>query len=280
VTKKYVNDSAVEIVEEPPEGSVRHAVFDLDGTISLLRDGWQDHMVPMMIETLEACPGRANAARESREELTALIIDFVDHLTGKQTIYQMIRLAEEVEKRGGTPEDPLVYKERYNERLLETFGERIRRLESGEASPEEFLITGSMKFLEELHRRGVRCYLASGTDVEFVRKDAEVLGFAHLLEGGIFGALPNYEDFSKAKVIAKILEDFELSGPELMIVGDGYVEIENARAVGAIAFGIHSSENNRYHMNADKRGRLQRAGAHFLAPTLDDGIALLDHLGI
>lgn len=148
MTKKYVNDSAVEIVEEPPEGSVRHAVFDLDGTISLLRDGWQDHMVPMMIETLEACPGRANAARESREELTALIINGVDHLTGKQTIYQMIRLAEEVEKRGGTPEDPLVYKERYNERLLETFGERIRRLESGEASPEEFLITGSMKFLE------------------------------------------------------------------------------------------------------------------------------------
>ena len=91
-----IPDSAVEIAEEPVREEIRHAVFDLDGTISLMRDGWQDHMVPLMIETLESCP-----RHESREELQAMIIDFVDHLTGTQTIYQMIRLAEEVEKRGG-----------------------------------------------------------------------------------------------------------------------------------------------------------------------------------
>ena len=88
--------SAVEIAKEPVRTRIRHAVFDLDGTISLLRDGWQDHMVPLMIETLESCP-----RHESRRELEAIVIEFVDRLTGKQTIYQMIRLAEEVEKRGG-----------------------------------------------------------------------------------------------------------------------------------------------------------------------------------
>lgn len=254
---------------------IRHAVFDLDGTISLMRDGWQDHMVPLMIETLESCP-----RHESREELQAMIIDFVDHLTGTQTIYQMIRLAEEVEKRGGTPLEPLEYKALYNDRLVAGVGERMSGLADGSIDPATLLVAGSKELLEDLNRRGVRCYLASGTDVEYVKKDADLLGIEHLLEGGIFGALPNYEDFSKAKVIGRILSDFDLQGPELLIVGDGYIEIENARAADAIAFGVHSRENNRYHMNADKRGRLLRAGAHFLAEDLSEGRAVLDYLEI
>ena len=52
----------------------------------------------------------------------------------------------------------------------------------------------------------------------------------------------------------------------------------NARDVGAIAFGVYSEENNRYHMNSDKRERLVRAGAHFLAPDLRQGAAVLDYL--
>jgi phosphoglycolate phosphatase-like HAD superfamily hydrolase len=265
--------SAVEIAEEPVRQRIRHAVFDLDGTISLMRDGWQDHMVPLMIETLESCP-----RHESREELQAMIIDFVDHLTGKQTIYQMIRLAEEVEKRGGTPLEPLEYKALYNERLVAGVGERMSGLVNGSIDPSSLLVAGSKELLEDLNSRGVRCYLASGTDTEYVKKDADLLGIEHLLEGGIFGALPNYKDFSKAKVIARILSDFDLKGPELLIVGDGYIEIENAREAQAIAFGVHSCENNRYHMNADKRGRLLKAGAHFLAEDLSEGRAVLDYL--
>ncbi len=265
--------SAVEIAKEPVRTRIRHAVFDLDGTISLLRDGWQDHMVPLMIETLESCP-----RHESRRELEAIVIEFVDRLTGKQTIYQMIRLAEEVEKRGGKSLDPLEYKGLYNERLVAGVRERMSRLEDGSIDPDELRVAGSKDFLEELHRRGVRCYLASGTDEEYVKKDAELLGIEHLLEGGIFGALPNYRDFSKAKVIRRILSDFDLRGPELLVVGDGYVEIENASEVNATAFGVHSLENNRFHMNADKRQRLLKAGSHFLAEDLTEGRAVLDYL--
>jgi len=275
-TTRVLAGTAVEIVEDPPRGSgIRHAVFDLDGTLSLLRDGWQDQMVPLLVEALEACP-----EHEPRAELEALVIDFVDHLTGKQTIYQMIRLAEEVEKRGGRPLDPVDYKQRYNERLAAAIAARIDGLESRTLRAETLLVPGSVAFLQRLVARGVRCYLASGTDDDLVRRDAELLGFAALFEGGIFGALPDYQRFSKAKVIRGILSEFELSGPELLIVGDGYVEIENAREVGAIAFGVHTRENNRYHMNAGKRERLLRAGAHLLAADLRAGDAVIEYLGV
>ena len=56
-------------------------------------------------------------------------------------------------------------------------------------------------------------------------------------------------------VIQQIFDDFNLTGTELVVVGDGSVEIENAKAVGAIAVGVTSVENNRYQMNAGQTGQ-------------------------
>ena len=79
-------------------------------------------------------------------------------------------------------------------------------------------------------------------------------------------------------VIQKILTDFKLSGSELLIIGDGYVEIENAKAVGAIAVGVASVEDNIYNMNADKRERLVRAGADIIIPDFREGEQLIEYL--
>ncbi len=265
--------TAVEILEEPPRGKIRHAVFDYDGTVSYMRDGWQDYMVPLMVEVLEACP-----RHESREELEALVIDFVDHLTGKQTIYQMIRLAEEVEKRGGEAADPLDYKNEYYRRLNLCVEERYAAVRAGRIAIDEFLIAGAKQFLEECRTAGIRCYLASGTDVEYVKAEAQLIELDGYFDGGIFGALPDYKNFSKEKVIKQILADLQLKGSELLIVGDGYVEIVNGRDVGGVCLGLHTKEKNRYHMNEDKKERLQRAGAHLLAADLREGKAILDYL--
>ncbi len=86
-------------------GRIRHALFDFDGTLSLIREGWQDVMIPQMVEWLLETPDH-----ESEAELTAVVKDYVTRLTGKQTVYQMIQLAEEISKRGGQPKDPLDYK--------------------------------------------------------------------------------------------------------------------------------------------------------------------------
>ncbi len=269
-----LENTSIEIIHEIERAKVQHALFDFDGTISLVRDGWQTVMVPMMVDILL----KETQTDETPEELERIVVEFVDKLTGKQTIYQMIQLCEEIEKRGGLPKQPLEYKDLYNSLLLPTVEGRIAKLESGEIEAADLRVPRSLEFLHSLQKRGVKCYLASGTDVEFVRHEAGLLGVALYFDGGIFGALREYQNFSKAMVIQQIFDDFNLTGSELLVVGDGSVEIENAKAVGAIAVGVTSAENNRYQMNADKRGRLLRAGADILIPDFQDGDRLLTYL--
>lgn len=270
----FLDQTAIEIHRDIETGNICHVVFDFDGTISLIRDGWQNVMVPMMVEVLQI----ETDTPETREELEAIVVEFVDRLTGKQTIYQMIQLSEEIEKRGGKPKAPLAYKDEYNRRLLPVVERRIAELEAGTLPAETLRVPMALEFLQSLRDLGVNCYLASGTDVEFVRNEAELLRVASYFDGGIFGALREYKKFSKAMVIQKILTDFDLRGSQLLIVGDGYVEIENAKAVGAIAVGVASVEDNIYNMNADKRERLIRAGADIIIPDFQDGAQLLKYL--
>ena len=104
-------DDEIEILNPSlPRGKFRFVVFDFDGTLSLIREGWPQVMIPMMVEVL-----RGTGTRETDAELAAAVEDFVMRLNGKQTIYQMIQLAEEVKKRGGTPLEPLAYKHRYHD---------------------------------------------------------------------------------------------------------------------------------------------------------------------
>ncbi len=275
----FLDGTTIELHREIETGNIRHVVFDFDGTISLIRDGWQNVMVPMMVEFIQT----ETDTSETQEQLEALVVEFVDRLTGKQTIYQMIQLGEEIAKRGGVPKEPLDYKDEYNRRLLPIVEGRIARLAAGVLPAESLRVPMALEFLQRLRvvkgaSQGVTCYLASGTDIEFVQKEAELLGVATYFDGGIFGALREYKKFSKAMVIEKILTDFGISDSELLIVGDGYVEIENAKAVGAIAVGVASVEDNIYDMNADKRERLIRAGADIIIPDFRDGAQLLEYL--
>ena len=272
--QQLLDGTSIEIHNNIQTGNIRHAVFDFDGTTSLIRDGWQNVMVPMMVDFLKT----ETNTTETRETLEAIVVEFVDRLTGKQTIYQMMQLAEEVEKRGGEPKEPLDYKDEYNNRLLPIVDKRIADLADGTLSGETLRVPMSLEFLKSLHDMGVQCYLASGTDVEFVKNEAKLLGVANFFNGGIHGALREYKKFSKAMVIQKILKDFGLSGSELLIIGDGYVEIENAKAVGAIAVGVASVEDNIYNMNADKRERLIRVGADIIIPDFRDGKRLISYL--
>ncbi|MCG9127490.1 HAD family hydrolase [Candidatus Poribacteria bacterium] len=263
----YIQGTSIEQYNEIETGFIKHVVFDFDGTISLIRDGWQNVMVPMMIEFLQT----ETDTKESQEELESIVVEFVDRLTGKQTIYQMMQLAEEIEKRGGKPQDPLSYKDEYNNRLLPIVEKRISDLADGKITPDTLRVPNSFEFLKKLYEMDIQCYLASGTDVEFVKNEANLLGVSDFLNGGIYGALREYKKFSKEMVIQKILNDFNLSGNELLIIGDGYVEIQNAKAVNAIAVGVASVEDNIYNMNADKRERLIRVGADIIIDDFREG---------
>jgi phosphoglycolate phosphatase-like HAD superfamily hydrolase len=263
----------IEIINSYIErGHIRHALFDFDGTVSLIREGWQGVMIPMMVEILLQTPHH-----ESGEELYAIVTDYVDRLTGKQTIYQMIQLCEEVRQRGGEPLDPLEYKWMYLDRLWERIKGRVAGLKSGEIEPQEMMVPGAVPMLEALRARGISCYLASGTDEVYVLDEAAALGLSSYF-AGIYGALDDYQKTSKKMVIERILNENQLRGPELVTFGDGYVEIEDTKAVGGIAVGVASDEANRQGVNEWKRRRLIQAGADLIIPDFRQHEVLVAHL--
>ncbi len=264
----------LEIVNpDMPRGRFRSVLFDFDGTLSLIREGWPQVMIPMMVDAL-----RETGTPESTAALTAAVEEFVTRLTGKQTIYQMIQLADEVRRRGGRPLEPLQYKHRYNDLLMERIRSRRAALAAGTATPEEWTVPGSHALLENLRQRGLTLFLASGTDLKFVREEADLLGLTPYFGPHVYGALEDYKKFSKRIVIETILRDHHLRGEELLGFGDGYAEIEAIKRVGGVAVAVASDEVKRRGVNEWKRQRLIRAGADIVIPEYRGQERLLRYL--
>lgn len=237
----------------------RVVLFDFDGTISIIRSGWMDVMVPMMVEILADLK-----TGETEAQLRTVVEEFVGRLTGKQTMYQMIELADNVAQRGGTPEDPLVYKKRYLDLLWSKIEHRVEELRQG-ASPEKYLVPGSRALLEALKERGFKMFLASGTDEIYMKEEARLLDVTKYFDG-VYGALDDYKSFSKAILIQRILSSAEFKGEEFLGFGDGYVEIENVKQVGGTAVGVATAEPECLTVDEWKRERLVNVGADFIIP--------------
>src|SRR5271170_8035247 len=189
----------------------RVALFDFDGTLSLIRSGWVDVMVPMMVEILLDLK-----TGETEAELKSIVEDFVWRLTGKETIYQMMEFADHVQRRGGQSLDPLEYKKQYLDRLWVRIRGRVEDLREGRISPERYLVPGARALLENLKERGLKMYLASGTDEIYMKEEARLLDVARYFDGGVYGALDDYKSFSKAILIQRILSSAEFQGPEFL----------------------------------------------------------------
>jgi phosphoglycolate phosphatase len=241
--------------------NTRVVLFDFDGTLSLIRSGWMKVMVPMMVEILVNLK-----TGESEAELQTVVEDFVWRLTGKETIYQMIALAEAIEARGGKPLEPLAYKQMYLDGLWQKISNRVEALRKGDADPEDFLVPGSRALLEQLKERGLKMYLASGTDEIYMKEEARLLGVTQFFEGGVYGALDDYKSFSKAILIQRILATAEFRGDQFLGFGDGYVEIEEVKNVGGVAVGVASEEPDCTQVDEWKRLRLIGVGADYIVP--------------
>jgi phosphoglycolate phosphatase len=268
-----LNGTRIEVVRHASAKRVRKVLFDFDGTISLIRSGWEQVMVPMMVEMLAGLN-----TGESEEELNAIVMDYVARLTGKQTIYQMIELAEQVKKRGGTPREPLDYKRMYHDRLWERIKDRVAGLQSGAIAPETMMVPGTLDLLRALRDRGLELYLASGTDDVYTKSESALLGVAPFFEGRIRGALDDYKSFSKRKLIQQMIAEQNLLPGELLGFGDGYVEIENTKEAAGIAVGVASDEPECHAVNEWKRTRLIDAGADLIVPNYLEAGRLFGYL--
>ena len=245
------------------ERPIRVAVIDFDGTLSLLRSGWVEIMVDMMFEVLHPLPGTT----ESDTALTNYITDFVLNLNGRPTIYQMDYFVNEARQRGGDPRSAEFYTQQFLNTLNSKAEQRMLAIKSRETTTEDQLIPGARAFLTELQMRGVQLTLASGTPVVHVKHEAEQLGSDHFFEGRIFGPGEKSREFSKLDVMKQTVSHAKCHGAELLGVGDGFVEIENAKEIGGIAIGCASDEVDRNGRIEDwKRTRLIQAGADIIVP--------------
>ena len=272
---RFLPGTNIEIIREIKRPSPpRYALFDFDGTISLIREGWPEVMVPMMVEALAA-----TGTTETPEELQNLAYDFVMELNGRQTIYQMIRLADEVKARGAHPLEPIEYKNIYHQRLLERISHRRDGLGSGRLRPADLVVPHSFDILDALRERGVALYLASGTDEKYVLEEVRLLGLDRCFADKCYGAIQDYQNYSKAMVIERILSENNVDGSQLLGFGDGYVEIENVKSAGGTAVAVASSESKRDgSVDAWKRDRLIGVGADIVIGDFADYRALLSYL--
>jgi rfaE bifunctional protein kinase chain/domain len=282
---RYWNDSEIEIINKWPQKlQISHAIFDHDGTISTLREGWEQIMVPMMVKAILG-EHFQEADEALYHKVHTRVIDFVDKTTGIQTLVQMKGLVELVKEFGLIPEDRILdefgYKEIYNKELLAMVKERETKLLRGELAVEDFTLKNAVSLLEKLHKAGVTLYLASGTDEQDVKNEARILGYHHLFKGGIYGAVGDVTKEAKKMVLDRILNDIgDAKTGQLVVFGDGPVEIRETRKRGGATVGVASNEVKRHSLNENKRSRLIKAGADVIIPDFSQLPKLLQLLNV
>lgn len=266
-TARFHEATRIEVVTATPRARrFTHAIFDNDGTLSTLRQGWEEVMTPMMVRCVL---GPQPVDEETYRTVEERVSEYIDRTTGVQTLIQMHGLAEMVRDFGLVEAKEVLapegYKELYNRELMLRINERIAELEQGELEQGDLMVKGAFEFVQKLKELGIHVYLASGTDHEDVVREAAALGYAELFGEEIFGSVGDITNDPKKKVIEAILDRIGLEGGgSILTFGDGPVEIRETRRRGGYTVGVASDEVRRFGINQAKRKRLIEAGADLL----------------
>lgn len=238
-------------------------------------------MEPFMLHSILG-ESYGSADEETYQRVRQRVRLYVDRSTGIETIVQMQSLTDMVREFGFVPEDGILdaegYKEIYSRTLLGHVDRRLKKLEAGELDPGDFVIKGVVQFLEGLHERGIKLYLASGTDQSDVVREAQCLGYAGLFEGRIYGYTGGKTVNTKRMVVQGLIGDNGLEGKSLICFGDGPVELRETKRFGGAVVGVASDEVRRYGLNLHKRTRLVKAGADMIIPDFSQGEKVLKAL--
>src|SRR4051812_25600647 len=101
--------------------SPSHIIFDFDGTLSWLRNGWPDVMTQLFTEFL---PGESKTSPTVRQQLRREILA----LNGKPSICQMQRFSELAPQLNASPPDEQSLLKLYLDRLAAAVQHRVDSL--------------------------------------------------------------------------------------------------------------------------------------------------------
>lgn len=260
-----------------PPARLRHAVFDWDGTLSFIRAGWGEVMLELFLAHLPPAPGEDATTRRN------LAHDDIWSLNGKPTIHQMQCLADRVAERGGPRRNASEYQSEYATRLRRMVDARIHDVRSGRLPPSAYQPPGTVHLLDTLARAGLVLHVVSGTERRHVATEVDVLGVAPFFGPRIHGPSgPDDRAYSKRGVMESILQAHQADAAALVVFGDGHVEIEEAKNLGALAVAVATDEETFGSGRIDdaKRQRLHGVGADLVIADYTPLPALLTHLGL
>lgn len=274
----YIAGTDIEVVSEVPRGKkFTHIIFDHDGTLSTLRQGWEGIMEPMMVRSIL---GEGEPPEGLGDQVVAAVREFIDRTTGIQTLVQMQGLVQLVRRFRCVPPGEILdasgYKSLYNTELLSMVEKRKASIARGDLGAADFTIVNALQFVQSLAGRGAVLYLASGTDQEDLEKESAILGYGALFGGRIYGAVGDVTKEAKRLVLERIFSDIGEGAPSRTLAfGDGPVEIRETHKKGGYAVGVASDEIRRSGLNTGKRRRLIEAGADLVAGDYAEMEALL-----
>jgi len=238
----------------------------LDGTVSLLRRGWEDVMEKVM---MEAITGGKEISEELYHQILSTVRNLINRSTGVRTSVQMKVLEKLVRRYGLIPEKEILsyqeYKKIYTSRLKEIVKKRMNEVNTGRKKKKEFLVKGVVEFLELLKENSIKVFLASGTDRDDVVEEAGFLGVYDYFEP-LENAMNVKGEITKKKIVEELVKRFDLSDGELLIVGDGPVEIMIGWKYKALTLGVACDEYEEDRWDFRKVERLSRAKADILIP--------------
>lgn len=250
----------------PIRKSIRAVLFDFDGTLSLLREGWPTIMTGMMVEYLRTPADTA----ETLAALASRVEELIMGLNGKPAIHQMIAFHGLMTERGLATDHPEAYLDEYHRRLLSVVEGRIATIADGSASPASWTVPGTHALLQALRDAGVSLWLASGSLMEHVSREADLLDVARFFPDRLFAPSDATPGFSKRWVIERLLAEVGIDGSQLAGIGDGVVETQEVKRAGGPAIGVASQPRGVAGEHPDKRRRLLEAGADVIVADYED----------
>jgi len=124
---------------------------------------------------------------------------------------------------------------------------RDNNLRKAKENPEEFLIKGSMEFMNYLHEKGIKNYFVTGAVVDKSIQPPmgmyeEVLGLGFEIGEGkavedILGSTWD-EKIPKDEVMRRLVKELGIDGKNVLVIGDGRSEISAGVALGAVTVSI------------------------------------------